>query len=192
MGTGIDDNRYFGHFKAVLGKGEGTYYANMGHVYKKRPGIQRGYGHYMMGHKLTSRQRGLGFGSTLMSMFRMAAPILKVLGAKAVDVVSNVAKDAIQGQNVKDSVIKHAKNQANDIISKAPAAFTGLVSRASESLNNTISPSVSGIETTSPEISRGFVSVNRKRKAKKSSASSSTFYKRRRGGQYSEGLALLN
>jgi hypothetical protein len=179
------ENKYYGHFKAVIGRGEGNYYANIGHVYKKRPGIQRGYGRTLIGHKLSSRQRGLGFGSTLMSMFRMAAPILKVLGSKAVDVVSNVAKDAIRGENVKDSVIKHAKNQASDIINQAPAAFTGLVSRASESLKDPTSPTVTGAAVASTDR---VVSSVKKQKLSRSSLLSK---RRRRGGQYSEGLALF-
>jgi hypothetical protein len=176
------DNKYYGHFKAVMGKGDGSYYANMGHVYKTRPGVQRGYGSYIVNPRLSSRQRGLGFGSTMMSLFKMAAPILRSLGSKAVNVAANVAQDAIQGSNIKDSVIRHAKNEVSGIIEQAPAAFTGLVTKAGAALGEPISqPSTTSVST----ARRG---VKRKIRNNKKTVSTK---RQRGGGQYSAGLALL-
>jgi hypothetical protein len=183
MSTADMDNKYYGHFKAVMGRGDGSYYANMGHVYKTRPGVQRGYGSYIVSPKLSSRQRGLGFGSTLMSMFKMAAPILKALGSKAINVVSNVAQDAIQGSNIKDSAIKHARSEVSDIIAQAPAVFSGLVTKASEAMTEPTSQPLTTSESTSAR--RG---VKRKNKNKKTTVPTK---RQRGGGQYSAGLALL-
>lgn len=181
--VGVSENKYYEHFKAVVGRGDGGYYANMGHVYKVRPGIQRGFGHYTVGARLSSRQRGTGFGSTIMSMFRMAVPILKALGSKAVNVVSNIAQDAIQGSNIKDSAVLHTKNEVGDIMAKAPGIFKGLVTKASDAIGTQISQPVSAASTTTPPT-RAL-----KRKATFRRARKQT--KRQRGGQYSAGLALL-
>lgn len=178
------DNKYYGHFKAVTGGGVyDGYYTNMGQVYKTRPGVQRGYGHHMVNPRLSSRQRGLGFGSTLMSMFRMAAPILRALGSKAVDVVSNVAKDAIQGSNIKESVVKRGKDGVNDIIAGAPAAFTGLVTKGVDTDHTSNSQT-----STSDVLTTRHQPAVIKRRKKTYNAKT---VKRRRGGQYTEGLALL-
>ena len=72
-----------------------------------------------------------------MSMFRMAIPLLKhgvqKLGTEAVDVAAKVASDAIQGQNIKESAIKHASNTAQKILQDLPETFSGIINKSTTS-----------------------------------------------------------
>lgn len=139
-----ENNPYYGYFKEVTGRGSSEYYPGIGQVYKARRGVQRGYGYFVGGNPYRTR-RGLGIGSALMSLFKMASPFLRVLGSKAVDVAANIAKDSIQGDNFKSSAIKHASTGAKQLLGKVPEAFSGLMTKNIAPLSNEISiPPASG------------------------------------------------
>jgi hypothetical protein len=134
------ENRYYEYFKEAVGKGDGQYYANIGEIYRMRPGIQRGYGQFVVGSRLQGRyKRGMGIGSAIMSLFKRAVPLLKVLGSRAVDLASNIAKDTIQGNNVKESAIKHASNEANTLLSNAPSTIANFLNNNTPSMPITVS-----------------------------------------------------
>lgn len=135
-------NRYYNFFRDSIGKGEGVYYKDIGHVYKSPGGLQRGFGKIYMRGRMFHSRRGLGFGSTLMSLFRLAKPMLKNLGSKAVNLAADVAKDVIHGDNVKQSALKHLSSEAKTFISKLPQPFSGLIAKPPTS--NTSELSVSG------------------------------------------------
>ena len=96
----IKHNRYYVHFRNSLGYGLQAE-PDFGQFYSYKSGLQRGRG------QLFLRRRGLGFASFFTSLFQKASPLLKSFGSKAVDVVSNIAKDALQGENIKDSAAKN-------------------------------------------------------------------------------------
>lgn len=133
-GDPLATNPYFHYFKTVVGRGNGEYYTGIGNIYKSRRGIQRGYGIFLPGVPHGAR-RGLGLGSVFKSLFRVATPILRnigtALGSTAVDVLSNTAKDALQGSILTQSFLKHGKTGAQDLLSKVPRAFSGTIERAS-------------------------------------------------------------
>jgi hypothetical protein len=144
-------NPYVDFFRDSLGRGPGRYYTHIGEVFSATPKYQRGYG-YLGSKDRYSFRHGRGIGSTLMSMFRMAMPLLKrgaqKLGTEAVDFASKVASDAIQGQNIKESAIKHATEKASNIMKDLPGTFSGLIDK-------TVSPApipVSPIPEPKPSI----------------------------------------
>lgn len=93
----------------------------IGEVYKRGVFHQRGYGYKLR------RTYGLGFGSSLLSLFRMAAPALKsglkYLGNTAVNAAANIAHDAVNGDSIKESARQHLRAAAEDIFAKAPEAL---------------------------------------------------------------------
>jgi hypothetical protein len=108
-------NRYYLYFKESSGEGLDTnagerYIPSLGQIYSYNPGLQRGRG------QLFLRRRGLGFASFFSSLIQRATPLLRNIGSRAVDVVSNIAKDTLQGQNLKEAAIKN--------ISKAVSEYT--------------------------------------------------------------------
>jgi hypothetical protein len=114
-------NKYYKHFLLTLGSGiDSQVEPNIGSVYRYRGGLHKGRPHLVLGS--IHRRRGLGFGSLLQSLFQRAAPLLRTLGTKTVDIVSNIAKDSLQGANIKDSAIKHIQQAV-------PEAFSGLINR---------------------------------------------------------------
>jgi hypothetical protein len=97
-------NRYYTYFhREITGHGlDDDYEPNIGSVYNYRIGLERrGRGQYY------ARHRGFGLGSFFSSLFHRATPFLRNLGTHAVSIVSNIAKDAVQGENIKESAIKH-------------------------------------------------------------------------------------
>lgn len=162
----MSENPYYGYFKEVVGRGSGEYYTGIGQIYKSRRGIQRGYGNFVGGFPYGAR-RGLGLGSTLWSLFRMATPISKVLGSKAVDVVSNIAKDGIEGSNVKEAAKKHARAGMSDLFARMPKAFAGMMNKTGSGGYSHIigSPAYgSVIPVSTPELAERALPVRRKRK----------------------------
>lgn len=128
------ENPYYEYFKDVKGLGNNKYYTGIGHIYKSRGGIQRGYGFFIPGCP-TGKKRGLGLGTILKSIFSTVTPlikkvaphILKAVGTTATDTIANIAKDSIQGSNFKESTIKHGKTALNQLKTQLPKAFTGVI-----------------------------------------------------------------
>lgn len=106
-----------------------NYQNNIGRIYSQNPYFQKGYG-YLGGQR---RKTGAGLGSALSSVWRFAYPFIKkgaqALGVAAADVASNVASDVIQGKNVKDSVLEHAKTKGLELLKDAPTALKEAVNK---------------------------------------------------------------
>jgi len=136
-------NPYTDFFMDSIGRGSGKYYSHIGEIFQASPQYQKGYG-YLGYREKHSFRHGRGIGSTLMSMFRMAIPLLKrgvqKLGTEAVDVAAKVASDAIQGQNIKESEIKHASNTAQKILQDLPETFSGVINKTTDSTPAPIIP----------------------------------------------------
>ena len=107
-------NRYYLYHKHVVGEGIANeqYIPDLGPVYTYRAGLRRGRGQYFI------RRRGLGLASFFSSLLQRATPLLRNIGSHAVDVVSNIAKDALQGENIKESAIKNIKKAVTPTINK--------------------------------------------------------------------------
>lgn len=114
-------SRYYKNFLLSLGRGlDPTIESNLGSIYRYKGGLYKHKSHFIS----SRRRRGLGFGSFFSSLFQRAAPLLRTLGTKTIDLVSNIAKDSLAGEPIKNSSIKH--------IQKAlPEAFSGLITRPS-------------------------------------------------------------
>jgi len=109
-------NRYYHYFRReISGRGfdddEDDYVPNIGHVYNYRVGLERhGRGQFY------ARHRGFGLGSFFSSLFQRATPFLRNLGSHAVDIVSNIAKDAVQGESIKEAAIKHITKAVTPVV----------------------------------------------------------------------------
>jgi hypothetical protein len=108
----------------------------IGDVYRSSVLYQRGFG---FGEEYDlSETYGLGFGDSIMQLFRLAAPVLKkgltsglkMLGNTAVNTAANIAQDAIAGENVKESAQKHVSAAAEDVFARAPAMVTALLKKS--------------------------------------------------------------
>lgn len=116
--------------------GGGLYYDGIGSIYKSSRGI-RGFGNL-------SHQFGGGFGAFLSKIFGKAVPFLKnrVLPAlkpalghvkkSLTDAAANIVEDVIQGENVVNSVKRNITSEGKKLLSKAPAAFTGILRKNPE------------------------------------------------------------
>lgn len=102
------NNKYYRFFLSQVNKrqaGGGVAIPELGEIYHFRNGLRRGNGHLVLGH--VRRRRGLGIGSFLLSLFQRAKPILKTIGTKAIDVASDIAKDALSGKDIRSSAISN-------------------------------------------------------------------------------------
>jgi len=150
-----ETNPYFQHFKRYSGRGVQT---GIGRVYSQIPHYQRGYG-YLGG---APNKSGRGLGSFLSSIWRGAIPFIKkgaqTLGTAAVDVASNIATDAIQGKNIKESAVTHAKNKGSEVLQTIGDDITGLINKGKP--EPVISPIPDLVAPTPTQYRR----INRKRK----------------------------
>jgi hypothetical protein len=132
---GLSQNPFYDELKVYCksggGGGEIEERESIGPLYKSI-NFQRGYG---VGYvdPLPYEKYGLGFGDTISNLFRMAVPYLKHglkhLGRKAVETVANVAQDAIEGQNVPESMKLHAGTTARELMAKAPEALSRIINK---------------------------------------------------------------
>lgn len=108
---------YLEFFKDSIGKGIGKYYSGIGEVYRSGARYQKGYG--LLGVS-SNYYRGDGFGSILSSLWRVAFPMIKTgakrLGSAALDVASNVAADALQGKDIKESAKEHLTTKGTELL----------------------------------------------------------------------------
>lgn len=76
--------------------------------------------------------RGDGFGTFLNRLFQWSQPLLRRLGQRALDsagnIVSNVASDAMQGENILESVKKHGVAEGKQLIDEVPGVVEGFLS----------------------------------------------------------------
>jgi hypothetical protein len=104
----VDDNPYFNFYKSTTGKG------SIGGIYRNEPDFQRGYGVTVRRLKLRKRsQLGSGIGSWFSNLFRMAQPYLKSGLKTVLNVGSNIARDVIDGENVKSAFKKRVKEKVS-------------------------------------------------------------------------------
>lgn len=127
-------NRYYLYFKHSSGEGLDygeKYVPSLGQIYSYNPGLQRGRG------QLFLRRRGLGFASFFSSLIQRATPLLRNIGSRAVDVVSNIAKDTLQGTNLKEAAIKNISKAVSDYTnsSSAEEAPTSLPPQPQQSIS---------------------------------------------------------
>jgi hypothetical protein len=100
----VDDNPYFNFYKRTTGKG------SIGGIYRNEPDFQQGYGVTVRRSKMRKRsQLGGGIGSWFSNLFRMAQPYLKSGLKTVLNVGSNIARDVIDGENVKSAFKKRVK-----------------------------------------------------------------------------------
>lgn len=115
------DNTYYLHFKNSLGFGLEApgFPPNFEDVYRYRLGLQRGRGQLLM------RRRGLGFASFFSGLFQRAIPVLQSFGSKAIDVVSNIAKDGIHGENLVESAVKNISKAVSNSVTNSTPTVSG-------------------------------------------------------------------
>jgi hypothetical protein len=97
-------NRYYQHFLQQMDGGN-IIVPNLGEIYRYKGALRGGGGHLL--YARIRVQRGNGVGSYLTAVYHRAKPLLKVLGVKAVKVLSNIAKDTINGVDLKTAVVKN-------------------------------------------------------------------------------------
>lgn len=92
-----------------------SFHSDIGDVISFVPRYQIGGGFRTRNVLFPRKRIGYGFGSTLFSFFK---PLLKKGLHAVVNFASNVATDALEGENVKESMKKHALNTVSDILQK--------------------------------------------------------------------------
>lgn len=96
-----------------------SYHSDIGDVISFVPRYQIGGGFRTRSALFPRKRIGYGFGSTIFSFFK---PLLKKGLHAVVNFASNVASDALEGENVKDSMKKHAMNTVSDILQRKQEA----------------------------------------------------------------------
>ena len=166
-----EGNPYYEFFKYSLQQSadsdDGTmlggkfYDPKIGHIYSAASRF-RERGHGLVGPFYSFR--GDGFGTFLSRLFQWSQPLLKILGQKAIDsagnIAANVASDAIQGENILESVKKHGAAEGKQLIGDVPGVVEGFLSN-----KNSHAPSAAISLDSEP---RG-VRANRKHSGKKNS-----------------------
>lgn len=138
-----NSDSYYTFFKDSIGEGPGTYLTGIGQVYRTTPRYQRGYG--LLGIENNAfAPHGQGLGSILSSLWKVAAPMIKTgakkLGSAALDVATNVAADALQGKDIRESAKEHLTNQGTQLLRT-------LNPNLADSSTTTTAPSVGAIPT---------------------------------------------
>lgn len=96
-----------------------SFHSEIGDVISFVPRYQIGGGFRTRNALFPRKRIGYGFGSTLFSFFK---PLLKKGLHAVVNFASNVAGDALEGENVKESMKKHAMNTVSDILQRKEEA----------------------------------------------------------------------
>jgi hypothetical protein len=99
----------------IIGGAARSFHSDIGDVISFVPRYQIGGGLRTRNALFPRKRIGYGFGSTLFSFFK---PLLKKGLHAVVNFASNVASDALEGENVKDSMKKHAMNTVSDILQR--------------------------------------------------------------------------
>lgn len=111
-------NKYYTFFRNQAGhqllQGKGVAIPDLGEIYRFKGGLRTGRGQFMLGRARI--RSGSGIASYLLSMLQRATPFLRTLGSKAIDVASNIAKDAIRGDSLKTAAISNIRANVPDSI----------------------------------------------------------------------------
>jgi hypothetical protein len=162
----MSDNPYYEYFKVSLQSSEdidqkgGKFYdSTIGHIYEApRP--------YFHGRGLTGPAyslRGAGFGNILGRLFKWSQPLLRRLGQKVFDsaanIATNVAHDAIQGENIIEATKKHGSEEGKQFLKEIPEQIGNFIS------NKSVSSSSGRSVSPSPESEKGVLGRNSGSKA---------------------------
>lgn len=140
-----EENPYHLYFKNSLGYGGSVDFDGIGPLYRARRGV-RGYGQFS--------HRGTGVLGNIFSFFKsMAKPLLNAVAPSTIETVTNVAKDAIDGLNVKDSFKKHAATEAKKLLGKVPDSFSKILTKSSQPTDENTSSSTA-VEQSRPSLKR--------------------------------------
>lgn len=125
-------NPFYDQFKLECMKGGGLRDEDdLGEFYRGSM-YQRGYGLGFGEPFFGNDMCGYGLGQTLSNLFQMAWPLLKrgmkFLGTSAVGTAADIARDVIEGKNVKASAKERVSKTAHDILAKAPKVMSEGVS----------------------------------------------------------------
>lgn len=164
-----DSDSYYTFFKDSIGEGPGTYFTGIGEVYRSTPHYQRGYG--LLGFPSNSTlPRGRGLGSIFASLWKIAAPMIKTgakkLGSAALDVATNVAADALQGKDIRESAKEHLSTSGTQLLKTLNpnlGATAGSNKDAESSLSAPSSSPASALAAPPPPVKTVFRKIPRKR-----------------------------
>jgi hypothetical protein len=157
----MTDNPYYEYFKVTLQSAEdieqkgGKFYdSSIGHVYEAPRPYFRGRGLAGPAYSI----RGEGIGNILGRLFKWSQPLLRRLGQKVFDsaanVATNVAHDAIQGENIIESTKKHGSVEGKQFLKEIPEQVGDFIS-------NKLTSSSSGRSvSSSPESEKGVLGKN--------------------------------
>lgn len=166
-----DTDSYYDYFKDSIGKGSGQYYPGIGEVYRSSTRYTRGYGILSVHGGL---HKGEGLGNIFSSLWRMAFPMIKTgakkLGSAALDVATNVAADALQGRDIKESAKEHLKTKGSELLQSINPS---LAQKTPTQVDTTISlPQATLLKAPAPptfrKLSRKRVSISTKKTRAKS------------------------
>lgn len=123
----LNHNPYYEFFRDSVGKGDNqykTYRSGIGEFVRISPDFRRGYGILSRGDEYDSRyQLGSGFGSFFGRLFQFSKPLLRRGLQEALALGSNVAKDVLDGANVKASLKSNVKKRVSETLSPSVAAI---------------------------------------------------------------------
>ena len=154
-----------------LGAGIKKYYSDIGEVVSFIPRYHVKGGGGFRNPYFPRRRLGSGWGTTILSFFR---PLLKKGLHAVVDVASKVASDAIEGQNVKDSLKKHGLSTVSNLLQKtsAPSDISESENDSTVSVKKGVSPAIRArrkpkIQTKKPKRGVTGRGVKKKKQRKK-------------------------
>jgi len=144
----MGENPYHLYFKNSVGYGGSVDFEGIGPLYRARRGV-RGYGEF------SRNIRGAGVLGNIFSFFKkMASPLIKAVAPSAIETVTNVAKDAIDGANIKDSLKKHASTEAKKLLGKVPDSFSKLLTKSGQLNSENTSSTVAAEQERPPAPKR--------------------------------------
>lgn len=131
----MTDNPYYEYFKVSLQSAEdieqkgGKFYdSSIGHIYEAPRPYFRGRGLAGPAYSI----RGDGIGNILGRLFKWSQPLLRRLGQKVFDsaanIATNVAQDAIQGENIIESTKKHGSVEGKQFLKEIPEQVGDFIS----------------------------------------------------------------
>jgi len=170
----MTENLYYEYFKSSL-KGPndqegGKYYdSTIGHVYSA-PKIWGPRTPIFPSSPYS--MRGNGFGNILTRLFQWSQPLIKRIGKKVFDsasnIVSNVASDAVQGDNIIQSVKKHGIAEGKHLLEQVPQNITNFLSKTNDTSAEEFSSNQDTVKK-GPQQSIHFKTRKRKREPKRRS-----------------------
>lgn len=116
----LNHNPYYEFFRDSIGKGDNqykTYRSGIGDFVRIAPDFRRGYGILSRDDDYDGRyQLGSGFGSFFGRLFRFSKPLLRRGLQEALAIGTNVAKDVLDGANVKASLKSNVKKRVTETL----------------------------------------------------------------------------